>query len=143
MTKLSEFDAALTKFKTQVHAKVKANQGGPTWVAIQTLAANVVACEPQVDQLAATKNVADPKERAKQIEAKLKVLRTKYNAIKLVAISKYIKEHGAGGAKTRGLLSTAKAKAEEKVRVTLATEFLKQFGLMQIMLNELGPSDMF
>jgi len=143
MTKLSELKAAETKFKTEVQAKIKANKGGDTWVKVQAIADRVpAALSSPIASIELMHNSKDPKDKLK-IPGYFKTLRTQFNAIDLAPVNTYIKEHGEGGSKTRGLLSTAKAKQDEKARVALAGNLIKQFGLMQIMLNNMREQELF
>ena len=131
----------MAEFETKAQRPIKANKGGDTWVKIQQIADRVpAAVKPSIHAIEDFRDSRDPVKIAK-IPAYINTMRTQLNAIAMAPVSKYITEHREGGTKTRGILSTAAAKAEEKKRVALAGEVVRLVGLMQIEMNRMDKDD--
>ena len=121
----------------KIRDKINAAKGGDTWVKIQGIAARVpAAVKAPVMQIDSLKRSALPADRAR-IAGLLKTASDQIRVIDLKPINTYIKEHGTGGSKTRGILSTAAQKAAEKARVALAGQLVAKVGLIQIHIAEL------
>jgi hypothetical protein len=141
MTKLADLKTHLHDFEIKARTPIKANKGGDTWVKVQQIADKVpAAVNSSIHSIEQFRDSKDPSDKTK-IPGHIKTMRNQLNAIDLAAVTKYIAEHREGGAKARGLLSTAATKAEEKKRVAAAGELVRLVGLMQIELNSMTATD--
>lgn len=114
--------------------------GGPTWKAVQLAAQRV----PQ-SILPMLMQIEDARRDPALVARHLKTLTAQWDAIPVKDVEKYKKEHGAGGAKTRGKLAAAltpKAVAAEKSRVALCELFLQRYKALDTLVDRLKVEDL-
>ncbi len=128
-------------FNTKVTKVALADKsGGPTWKAVQLAAQRV----PQ-SVLPMLMQIEDARRDPPRLARHLKTLTAQWDAIPVKDVEKYKKEHGPGGAKTRGKLAgalTPKAVAAEKSRVALCELFLQRYKAIDTLVDRLKVEDL-
>jgi hypothetical protein len=144
MTKLEALKDDVDKFVREVQLPVKANKGGDTWKQIQAVANAVPAATlTQIAYIKQMQASPDKTNDLPKIPGYLKTMKDQFAVIKLAAVTKYKTEHGPGGVKTRGMLSTAKSKKEEAERVALCDKLISQHAFIKRKLDAMRtPADL-
>ena len=140
LDKLELFAENFQKQVTVVAAKD--TTGGPTWQKVQQLSKAVpAAILPMLKQMEFAGG-----DRAK-LERSLKTMKAQWDAIHTTEVEKYIKEHAAGGSKSRatgikGAVTTAKTQAAELARVKLCGLFMEQYKRIDLMVDRMDVDDL-